>query len=148
MPLATPGLADNEDGQLFQQPWQAQAFGLLVHLHQRGVFAWDDWVRVFSAEIAAHPAAADEDANTAYYRQWLAALETLVVGKGLATPEEIVDRKEAWRRAYRNTPHGQPVDLAHAEKERDADHDYDHHLVPSRQPVAVSPPRLYPREGD
>ena len=37
----------------------------------------------------------------------------LVARKGLADPSALETRKEAWADAYRNTPHGQPVELLH-----------------------------------
>jgi Nitrile hydratase beta subunit len=43
---------------------------------------------------------------------WLAALEHLLTAKGLANPEALLARKEAWAEAYRRTPHGKPVELA------------------------------------
>jgi len=50
------GLPLDDEGPVFDKPWQAQAFSLLVHLHQAGVFPWKDWVQVFSEEIKAAPA--------------------------------------------------------------------------------------------
>ena len=63
------------------------------------------------AEIEVHPAQSDETSNAAYYRQWLAALETIVGLKGAASTAEINERQATWRQAYLNTPHGQPVEL-------------------------------------
>jgi hypothetical protein len=40
-----------------------------------------------------------------------AALERLVVTKGLSDPATLLGRKEAWAEAYRHTPHGKPVEL-------------------------------------
>jgi hypothetical protein len=42
----------------------------------------------------------------------LAALERLVVAKGLTRKPALADRKQAWIEAYRHTPHGKPVELA------------------------------------
>ena len=53
----------------------------------------------------------EPDDGSRYYEHWLAALERLVTAKGLAAPTALVTRKEAWVAAYRNTPHGQPVEL-------------------------------------
>jgi nitrile hydratase accessory protein len=106
--LRLPGDAE---GPAFAEPWQAQAFALAVELERRGAFAWDEWVTTLAAEIAAHPAAPGEDACTAHYRQWLAALEGIVASKSLSSAEEMRERKEAWRLAYLHTPHGQPVEL-------------------------------------
>ncbi len=54
----------------------------------------------------------DPDLGDTYYRHWLAALERLAAEKGLVRGSELRDRKEAWRRAFLNTPHGQPILLA------------------------------------
>jgi len=138
----------------FREPWQAKAFALVVALHRAGRFGWDEWVRTLAAEIAGRPQRAGEDAEAAYHRQFLAALETIVAEHGLASAESLHDRKRAWRRAYLNTPHGHPVDLAAAgddDHDHDGhdghdghdDHDDDHHheVTPQTAPIAVSPRR-------
>ena len=130
------------EGPAFREPWQAKAFALLVLLHRQGHFAWDDWTQTLAAEIKASPQRADEDADQAYHRQFLVALEHIVAACGLAMPEGMAARKEAWRRAYLHTPHGQPVDLAAADTLDD--HDDDHQglgLTAQRAPIAVSPPQ-------
>ena len=53
----------------------------------------------------------EADDGTHYYIHWLAALEKLVTGKGLADAPALYERKEAWADAYRHTPHGKPVQL-------------------------------------
>lgn len=98
----------------FAAPWQAEAFACAVELSRKGLYAWTEWVEVFSAEIAAHPTQSDESDGDAYYRQWLAALETLVRRKGAASGVELDERRERWREAYLRTPHGQPVELSRA----------------------------------
>ena len=117
----------------------AQAFACTVHLSRRGLFSWSEWVDVFSAEIKAHPQEPSEAANAAYYRQWLAALETMVGLKGAASTAEISERQETWRRAYLNTPHGQPVELHHAgaPPAATAHHHHDHHQH-GPKPVSIS----------
>jgi nitrile hydratase accessory protein len=85
------------DGPAFAEPWMAQAFACAVHLSRQGLFTWNEWVDVFSAEIKAHPQQPGEAANAAYYRQWLAALETIVGQKGAASKAEISERQETWR---------------------------------------------------
>jgi nitrile hydratase accessory protein len=132
------------DGPAFAEPWMAQVFACAVHLSRQGLFTWNEWVDVFSAEIKAHPQEAGEAANAAYYRQWLAALETIVGRKGAASTSEISERQETWRQAYLNTPHGQPVELHHAgaspEPTAHHHHHHDHHQhVP--KPVSVSSAR-------
>jgi nitrile hydratase accessory protein len=121
----------------------AQAFACTVHLSRRGLFTWNEWVDVFSTEIKTHPQQSGEAANAAYYRQWLAALETMVGLKGAASTTEITDRQETWRQAYLNTPHGQPVELHHAGASTAATahhhHHQDRHQHAAPKPVSVSP---------
>ena len=133
------------DGPAFAEPWMAQVFACAVHLSRQGLFTWNEWVDVFSAEIKAHPQKPGEAANAAYYRQWLAALETIVGLKGAASTAEISERQETWRQAYLNTPHGQPVELHHASAPPAAGHHHGHHHGDHQhgapEPVSVSPAR-------
>jgi nitrile hydratase accessory protein len=117
---ATPGLPRNRDGPLFGEPWQAEAFALAVRLHQGGHYDWTEWVRYLAREIAAGAPATAEDAETAYYLQWLAALEKLVADKGLASAPELAARKAEWRAAHAAAAFGQPVTLGAA-----GHHDHD-----------------------
>jgi len=133
----------------FAEPWQAEAFACAIQLSRQGLFSWAEWVEVFSAEIKAHPAAPGESSNAAYFRQWLAALETIIGLKGAASPAEIDARQDAWRQAYLNTPHGLPVELRNAgrlpngtgQHRHDHHHDGgdDDHRGQAPKPVAVSP---------
>lgn len=131
------GLPLDGEGPVFEKPWQAQAFSLIVHLHQAGLFPWKDWVRVFSETIKAAPAQPGESANDAYYRQWLTALESLVATLGLTAGDDIARRAGEWRQAYLNTPHGQPVLLQHASQPPTPCHAHGH--PPRHEPVAISP---------
>ena len=112
--LARLDAQSHEDGLTFDAPWQAQAFAIAVRLSRDGHFAWHEWVHVFGEEIAHSPSRAGESANGTYYRQWLSALERILVAKGLLATGDAAKRTAEWRLAYINTPHGQPVDLAHA----------------------------------
>jgi nitrile hydratase accessory protein len=126
----------------FAEPWMAQAFACALHLSRQGLFTWTEWVEVFSAEIKAHPQRPGEASNAAYYRQWLAALETIVGLKGAASTDEIDERQETWRQAYLNTPHGQPVELHHAVAAPAMPahhHHHDRHRHDAPTPVTVSP---------
>ena len=62
-------------------------------------------------ELQAAARRGEPDDGSRYYQHWLAALESLVTAKGLADPTALLTRKEAWAAAYRNTPHGHPVEL-------------------------------------
>jgi nitrile hydratase accessory protein len=87
-PIAADALLREMDGPPFGEPWMAQAFACAVHLGRQGLFSWNEWVEVFSAEIKAHPQRPDEAADAAYYRQWLEALEAIVGLKGAASRTE------------------------------------------------------------
>jgi nitrile hydratase accessory protein len=107
-PLALPRLPRDAGGPVFAEPWQAQAFALALELHAQGAFTWTEWAAALSARLKA--AGADDD-PTRYYEHWLGALEDLVTGRDLASPEALHERKHAWEEAYAHTPHGRPVEL-------------------------------------
>ena len=88
---------------VFGEPWEAQAFALAVALHERGVFTWSEWSAALAAEIAG--------GGATYYQHWLAALEKLVVAKGIADPAALARHHRAWERAAHRTPHGSPIRL-------------------------------------
>jgi nitrile hydratase accessory protein len=128
------------DGRGFAEPWMAQAFACAIQLSRQGLFTWSEWVEVFSTEIKTHPEQPSETCDAAYYRQWLAALETIVGLKNAASSAEITERQEAWRQAYLNTPHGQPVELRNAATApAAAAHHHGHHPHCAPKPVTVSP---------
>ncbi len=97
---------------VFGAPWEASAFALAVRLSGEGQFTWDEWAATLSEEIRSAQREGDPDLGDTYYRHWLRALERLCRERGLVSDAEASDRKEAWRRAYLNTPHGKPVDLS------------------------------------
>ena len=106
-----PLLPRDEDGPVFAEPWQAQAFALAVKLSEQGHFTWKEWAAALAAELKAAAGCGEPDDGSHYYHHWLAALERLVVAKGLADQTTLAARKEAWADAYRHTPHGRPVEL-------------------------------------
>ncbi len=111
-PFEFPGQSRDEGGPLFAEPWQAQAFALAVKLHEAGHFTWKEWSEALGAEIAAAEGRGEPDDGSRYYDHWLAALERLIAVKGLLKPTALRHRKKAWAQAYRDTPHGKPVELA------------------------------------
>ena len=101
----------NEDGPVFAEPWQAAAFALAVSLAQQGHFSWKEWATALAEELQMSAARGEPDDGSYYYPCWLAALERLIVAKGLSQSQELRSCKEAWTDAYRRTPHGKPVQL-------------------------------------
>ncbi len=98
----------DEEGPVFREPWEAQAFAMTVALHEAGNFTWPEWAEALGAELAA---AGPGQGGEEYYRCWLGALEKLASTKGLTSAGELTTRKDAWDRAARATPHGQPIVL-------------------------------------
>ena len=101
----------DREGPVFSEPWQAQAFGLAIQLNELGLFTWKEWTKVINREIKKAQDKGDPDLGNTYYKHWLNALESLACEKGLLNINEVVEREEAWRQAYLNTPHGRPVEL-------------------------------------
>ena len=106
-----PRLPRDEDGPVFAEPWQAQAFALAVKLSEQGHFTWTEWASALADEVKAAADRGEPDDGSRYYEYWLAALERLVAAKGLVGPAALLERKEAWADAYRHTPHGKPIEL-------------------------------------
>lgn len=108
---ALPGLPLDEEGPVFQEPWQAQAFAMTLALHERGLFSWNEWAESLSQTIRQAQAAGDPDTGENYYQHWLAALERIVTTKNLLDPAALARRKDDWAHAALHTPHGQPIVL-------------------------------------
>ncbi len=116
-----PRLPRDEGGPVFAEPWQAQAFALAVKLSEQGHFTWKEWAATLANELKSAAERGEPDDGTHYYEHWLAALERLVMAKGLTDERALHERKEAWADAYRHTPHGKPVELdaGHSEQKRE-----------------------------
>src|SRR5262245_4772168 len=48
-----PPLPRDDDGPVFAEPWQAQAFALAVKLSEQGHFTWKEWSSALADEIKA-----------------------------------------------------------------------------------------------
>ena len=107
----SPGMPRDDNGPIFREPWEAQAFAMTLALHERGLFTWPEWSDALGEEIKRAQAAGDPDTGDTYYRHWLAALERLVAQKGLANRDTMARYRDAWDRAADRTPHGQPIEL-------------------------------------
>jgi nitrile hydratase accessory protein len=103
---ALPRLPLDAEGPVFAEPWEAQAFAMAVQLNRQGVFTWTEWAAALSEQLKG-----SDDDGSHYYEHWLAALESLVMARGLAGAAALDAHKHAWVEAYRRTPHGKPVAL-------------------------------------
>jgi nitrile hydratase accessory protein len=102
--VAGPAAPPRRNGELvFAEPWESRAFGLALAVHAGGTFEWEAFRRQLMAAIARWEAGHPEDEEWAYYRCWLQALETVLVGEGLIGPGELDQR--ARELAARPTAH-------------------------------------------
>lgn len=108
---ALPDLPRDQEGPVFDAPWQAQAFAMTLTLHQRGVFTWPEWAAALADQIARAQAAGDPDTGETYYWHWLATLERIVAEKGVTTADVLHRTRDAWDHAADRTPHGRPIEL-------------------------------------
>lgn len=104
--MTPPETPPTEPDRPFAAPWQAQAFGLTVALHQAGLFTWPDWAQTLGAELRG--GAFD---GSDYWDRWLAALERLVADRTGTAPADLTALADRWQAAARATPHGQPIRL-------------------------------------
>jgi nitrile hydratase accessory protein len=108
---AVASIPRDNDGPVFREPWEAQAFAMALALHQRGVFTWSEWAAALAQEIKRAQQAGDPDTGETYYLHWLATLERLVAEKGVTTPDMLARYRDAWDHAADRTPHGAPIEL-------------------------------------
>ncbi len=80
---AVASIPRNDDGPVFREPWQAEAFALALSLHERGLFTWNEWAATLGDEIKKAQAAGDPDTGETYYHHWLNTLERIVAEKGV-----------------------------------------------------------------
>jgi len=106
------GQPRDDQGPVFREPWEAQAFAMTLKLHEGGHFTWPEWAAALAVEIAAADARGEADLGDTYYQHWLAALEKIVAAKDLVLGADLQTRRAAWAKAVRRTPHGLPIVLS------------------------------------
>lgn len=106
-----PSIPRDDEGPVFREPWEAQAFAMALALHERGLFTWKEWAEALGGEIRRAQSAGDPDTGETYYQHWLATLERLVADKGVASSESLDRYRHAWDHAADRTPHGSPIEL-------------------------------------
>jgi nitrile hydratase accessory protein len=105
------------EGPVFNEPWEAQAFALAVRLADVGCFSWNEWSSCLAQEIKKAQEQGESDTGGRYYQHWLNALERLCMEKNLLKGASLQQRKEEWRQAYLNTPHGKPIELTNERRQ-------------------------------
>jgi nitrile hydratase accessory protein len=100
-PRRCSGMPVDDDGPVFREPWEAQAFALSVRLQEQGAFTRREWAEQLGRCIATARARGDADLGDTYYRHWLAALEAMVTEKGLASTEILAQYQARVREEHR-----------------------------------------------
>ena len=93
----------------FDEPWHAQVLAMADTFVRAGRFSAGDWAETLGAYLAAADVSGAPDTTDTYYTAALDALEALTTGATDLTAATLKARKNQWARAYRQTPHGQPV---------------------------------------
>jgi nitrile hydratase accessory protein len=99
---------------VFAEPWQAELLAIVHALTKQGLFSAAEWADALGHALRHAVAHGEPDTDDTYYRAVLAALEELTAARSPETGAALPGRAEEWRRAYENTPHGKPVELAAA----------------------------------
>jgi nitrile hydratase accessory protein len=84
-----PLLPRDETGPVFAEPWQAQAFAVVVELTEGGTISVNEWAEHLGAVMKEAEARGEYDTGRRYYDHWLTALERLVVAKSMTNWDEL-----------------------------------------------------------
>jgi len=112
-PLADlPLMPRDGDGPVFEEPWQAQAFAVVVELIESGKVTRTEWADQLGAVLKSAEEDGLYDAGARYYDHWLTALEKIIVEKDLTDFQELGREKESIR------------DNDHHRREHQIDHEH------------------------
>src|SRR5918999_4344549 len=67
---ASPRLPRDEEGPVFAEPWQAQAFALAVRLSAEGHFTWTEWTTALGEQLRAAVGRGEPDDGSRYFEHW------------------------------------------------------------------------------
>jgi nitrile hydratase accessory protein len=84
-----PLLPRDEEGPVFAEPWQAQAFAVVVKLNEAGLISWKEWAECLGAVIREAESREEYDTGKRYYELWLKALERFAEQKNFAQSQEL-----------------------------------------------------------
>ena len=104
-------LAGRDGEPVFAEAWQAEALAMADTLVQAGLFSVGAWSEALGKALREAEADGADDDQQTYYQCVLAALEGLVAEHSAIDRGSMRRMREDWERAYRATPHGQPVRL-------------------------------------
>ena len=76
----------DKDAPVFQQPWEARIFAIVVSLHDQGAFEWSTFQALLIDEIKRTES---EGNHRDYYENWFAAAERLIASLDIVGEQEI-----------------------------------------------------------
>ena len=110
-PKSVPQEISDRENVVFSEPWEAQAFAIVVTLSDSGYFTWEEWSNTLAETISHAGADGGPSDGSDYYVNWVTALEQILKHKNLADALSLASLKAEWEQAYKLTPHGKPVSL-------------------------------------
>ena len=89
-------LPEDSSGQVFQAPWEARAFAMVVDMSRRGLFEWNEFRQLLLEEIGKADAGPEpaSGSSSSYYKHWIRAAERLMATKGLASEAQLAQSKK------------------------------------------------------
>ncbi|WP_331235959.1 nitrile hydratase accessory protein [Natronorarus salvus] len=107
------GLPTDGEEPVFDSPWQARAFALAVATTDTSPLDWHTFQAELVAAIDDGIGEDGEGIEEVYYRQWLTAIETLLVDRGVVDAGALADRVDEFEVGERDAsefvegdPHG------------------------------------------
>jgi nitrile hydratase accessory protein len=89
----------------FAEPWEARIFAMVRSLRDRGVVSPAEWTAALTTQVG------DRATGEVEYQHWLAALEDVLVARGVVSNDALHRYHAAWEHAAHRTPHGDPITL-------------------------------------
>jgi len=86
---------------VFDAPWQSRAFGMVVNLHTRGLYPWDEFKTRLIGEIAAGAESTASGPSPGYYEHWVRAFMRLLADRQLVSEEELARRVDEFKSGAR-----------------------------------------------
>ena len=78
-----PLLPRDDEGPVFAEPWQAQAFAVVVELIEAGRLTQREWAERLGSVLEEAERRGEYDTGLRYYDHWLTSLERLLVEKDI-----------------------------------------------------------------
>jgi nitrile hydratase accessory protein len=87
---------------VFQEPWEGRAFGIALTLSDQGHFPWEAFRRRLISAVARADRIPEGQGRPAYYENWLAALQQVLVDRGVVSLAEIDRRADEFATGKRD----------------------------------------------